>query len=161
MLRWVDGFHGGLIAGAMSALCSATLTVTWLHEMTLGELFAQAARALPAFRAAADSWALTGLGAVIYLLLAAAFGIAYALLARQRPSMWRAPASVVWGLGYGLLVWWLVNDVVVPIASVPAMQPAWEGLVATVVFYGLVLSELTVLARRRAERRAGSPLPVT
>jgi hypothetical protein len=150
MVRWIDGFYGGLLAGVTSAAFSAGVSALWLHETTAGELFAQIARGVAPFRGAPVSWALAGLGAVLYLILAVGFGIAYALLARRMRSMWRAPGSVMWGLAYGLLVWWLVNDVFVPVAGVVATQPAWEGLVGTVVFYGVVLSEATTLARRRA-----------
>jgi hypothetical protein len=151
MVRWIDGFYGGLVAGAASAVFEAVVAVAWLHDLTLSELFAQVARALPPFHGAAASWALVGLGVVLYLLLAVAFGMAYALLARRIRSMWRAPGSVVWGLCYGLLVWWLINDVVVPVTGAVDVVPPWVGLVATVLFYGVVLSEATTMALRRAE----------
>ena len=149
MVRWIDGFYGGLIAGGTSVLFYAVVAVAWLHDITIGAFFAQAARTLPPFSAAPDSVPLAGLGFVMYLLVAAAFGIAYATLARRLPSMWRAPGSVMWGLAYGLLVWWVLNDLVVPVTHVINIQPLWEGLVGTVVFYGVVLSELTTLAHRR------------
>ena len=149
MVRWIDGFYGGLIAGATSALFYAVVAVAWLHEVTLDGFFAQAAQALPPFHGAAASWALAGLGVVLYLVLAVVFGIVYALLARRLRSMWRAPTSVAWGLVYGLLVWWTINDVLVPVTGAIQMQPLWEGLVGTVVFYGVVLSELTTVAHRR------------
>jgi hypothetical protein len=149
MVRWIDGFYGGLIAGGTSALFYAVVAVAWLHDITLGGFFAQVARALPPFRGAPESVPLAGLGLVLYLLVAAAFGIAYATLARRLPSMWRAPGSVMWGLAYGLLVWWILNDVVVPVTGIVNVQPLWEGLVGTVLFYGVVLSELTTLAHRR------------
>ncbi len=149
MVRWIDGFYGGLIAGGTSALFYAVVAVAWLHDVTFGVLFAQVAQALPPFHGAPESTPLVALGVVLYLLVAAAFGIAYASLARRLPSMWRAPTSVMWGLAYGLLVWWLLNDVVVPVSGVVNVQPLWEGLVGTVLFYGVVLSELTTLAHRR------------
>jgi hypothetical protein len=149
MVRWIDGFYGGLIAGGTSALFYAVVAVGWLHDVTFGSLFGHVAEALPPFRGAPESAPLVGVGVVLYLLLAAAFGIAYASLARRLPSMWRAPSSVMWGLAYGLLVWWLLNDVLVPLTGVVNVQPLWEGLVGTVVFYGVVLSELTTLAHRR------------
>jgi hypothetical protein len=149
MVRWIDGFYGGLIAGGTSALFYAVVAVAWLHDATLGEFFAQVPQALPPFHGAPPSVPLAGLGLVLYLLVAVAFGIAYATLARRLPSMWRAPTSVLWGLAYGLLVWWILNDVVVPVAGVVNVQPLWEGLVGTVLFYGVVLSELTTLAHRR------------
>ena len=149
MVRWIDGFYGGLIAGGTSALFYAVVAVAWLHDVPLGALFAQVAQALPPFRGAPASAPLAGLGFVLYLLVAVAFGIAYAILARRLPSMWRAPTSVLWGLAYGLLVWWILNDVLVPVTGVVNVQPLWEGLVGTVLFYGVVLSELTTLAHRR------------
>ena len=149
MVRWIDGFYGGLIAGVTSAAFYAVVAVAWLHHATLGGFFAQPAQALPPFHGAPASWALTGLGAVLYLLLAASFGIVYALLARRLRSMWRAPTSVAWGLFYGLLVWWVINDVLVPASGARWDLPLWVGLVGTVVFYGVVLSELTTVAHRR------------
>ena len=149
MVRWIDGFYGGLIAGGTSALFYAVVAVAWLHDITLGAFFAQIAQALPPLRAVPASVPLAVLGFVLSLLLAAAFGVAYATLARRLPSMWRAPTSVLWGLSYGLFVWWVVNDVLVPILGVVDVQPLWEGLVGTVLFYGVVLSELTTLAHRR------------
>ena len=149
MIRWIDGFYGGLIAGGTSALFYTVVAVVWLRALTFGALFAQVAQVLPPFHGAPASAPLAALGVVLYLVAAAAFGIAYALLARRLSSMWRAPTSVMWGLAYGLFVWWVLNDVVVPVAGIPNVQPLWEGLVGTVLFYGVVLSELTTLAYRR------------
>jgi hypothetical protein len=149
MVRWFDGFYGGLIAGVTSALFYAVVAVAWLHETTLGAFFAQVAQALPPFHGAAVSTPLIGLGVVCYLLLAGAFGIVYALLARRLSSMWQAPTSVLWGLFYGLVVWWLLNDVLVPLTGALVVQPLWEGMVGTIIFYGVVLSELTTMAHRR------------
>jgi hypothetical protein len=149
MIRWIDGFYGGLIAGVTSALFYLIVTAAWLHDTTPGGFFAQIAQALPPFHGAPPLAPLVALGIVLYFLVAAAFGIVYATLARRLPSMWRAPTSVVWGLCYGLLVWWILNDVVVPVTGAVVDRPLWEGLVGTVVFYGVVLSELTTVAHRR------------
>ena len=158
MVRWIDGFYGGLVAGVTSALFYAVVAVAWLHETTLDGFFAQPALALPPFHGAAVSWALTGLGIVLYLALAAVFGIVYALLATRLPSMWRAPGSVAWGLLYGLLVWWAINDVLVPVTGAVTVQPLWEGLLGTVLFYGVVLSEMTTVAYRRGASAAALTL---
>jgi uncharacterized membrane protein YagU involved in acid resistance len=149
MVRWIDGFYGGLLAGLTSALFFTLVTVAWLHDGSLGGFFAQIAQALPPFHGAPESWALVGLGVVLYFLMSAAFGILYAAMAQRLPSMWQAPTSVAWGLFYGLLVWWLLNDVIVPLTGAVVVQPLWEGLVGTVVFYGVVLSEITAVAQRR------------
>jgi uncharacterized membrane protein YagU involved in acid resistance len=150
MVRWIDGLYGGLIAGVTSALFYAVVAVAWLHDTTLGAFFAQIAQALPPFHGAPASAALVALGVVLYFLLAAAFGIVYALLAKRFSSMWQAPTSVLWGLSYGLVVWWVLNDVLVPLTGALVVQPLWEGLVGTILGYGLVLSELTTMAHRRA-----------
>ena len=148
MVRWIDGLTGGLIAGLSSALFSALVAVAWLHDVTLTDYFAHIAQALAPFHGAPATPSLVALGVGLYFALAAAFGIIYALLARRLRSMWRAPASVVWGLCYGTLVWWFLNDVLVPLTGAVEVQPLWEGLVATVLFYGVVLSELTTMAHR-------------
>jgi uncharacterized membrane protein YagU involved in acid resistance len=150
MVRWFDGLYGGLIAGVTSAAFYAVVTVAWLHDTTLGGFFAQPAQALPPFHGAPVEPVVVTLGVVLYFLLAAAFGIVYAALARRMPSMWRAPTSVLWGAAYGLLVWFVLNDVLVPLTGAVDVQPIWEGMVGTIVFYGIVLSELTTLAHRRA-----------
>jgi hypothetical protein len=150
MVRWSDGLYGGLIAGCVSALFYTVVAVVWTHETTLAGFFAQPAQALPPFRGASASAPLAALGFVLYLLTAAALGVAYALLARRLRSMWQAPTSVLWGISYGLVVWWLLNDVLVPATGAVNVQPLWQGLVGTVLFYGVVLSELTTVAHRRA-----------
>ena len=111
MVRWSDGLYGGLIAGVTSALFYAVVAVAWLHETTLGEFFARIAQALPPLHAASAAPPVVALGVVLHFLLAGGLGIVYGLLAIRLPSMRRAPASVLWGAGYGLVVWWLLDDV--------------------------------------------------
>ncbi len=69
---------------------------------------------------------------MLYFLLAGGFGIVYGVLATRFASMRRAPGSVLWGIGYGLVVWWLLNDLVVPLTGADNVQPLWEGLLGTV-----------------------------
>ena len=149
MVRWIDGLYGGLIAGVTSALFYTVVAAAWLHDTTPPGFFARIAHGLPGFHGAGESLVLAALGALAYAVLAAGFGILYASLARRLPSMWQAPTSVLWGLFYGLLVWWAINDVLVPVSGAVVDLPLWEGLVGTVIFYGVVLSELTTLAHRR------------
>lgn len=157
MVRWFDGLYGGLIAGTTSACFSLVVAVAWLHETTFGAYFAQVAQALPPLHAAPVATPVVALGVVLYLLAAAGFGIVYALLAQRRPSMWRAPTSNLWGFTYGLFVWWILNDVVVPAAGATNVQPLWEGLVGTVLCYGTVLSEYTTIVHRRESGAAAVP----
>jgi hypothetical protein len=149
MVRWSDGLFGGLIAGVTSALFYAVVAVAWLHETTLGAFFAQIALALPPFHHAAEAPLLVALGVVLHLLVAGAFGIVYTSVAAKLRSMQQAPTSVLWGLSYGLVVWFVLNDLVVPLAAAENVQPLWEGLLGTMVFYGVVLSEYTTVVVRR------------
>ncbi len=149
MVRWSYGLYGGLIAGLTSALFYAVVTVAWLHEATLGGFFAQIAQALPPLHAAPAAAPVVGLGVVLHFLLAGGFGLVYGLLALRFGSMRAAPASLLWGLGYGLVVWWVLTDVLVPLTGAQNAQPFWEGLLGTVVCYGLVLSEATATLSRR------------
>ena len=149
MVRWIDGLYGGLIAGVTSALFYTVVAAAWLHDTTVAGFFAGIAQGLPTVQRAPQSLALAALGALGYAVVAAGFGVLYALLARRLPSMWQAPSSVLWGLFYGLLVWWAINDVLAPVSGAVVDLPLWEGLVGTVIFYGVVLSELTTLAHRR------------
>ena len=159
MVRWIDGFLGGLIAGATSAAFNAIVSVAWLHDLTLGELFAGVAQALPPFHAAPGSPPLVALGVVLYLLVGGAFGVGYAALARRLPSTYLPPTSLAWGASYGLLVWWVLKDILVPLTGATDIQPLWEGLAGTIACYGIVLSELTALAHRRKEGMVLDPSP--
>lgn len=159
MVRWNDGFYGGLIAGLTSAVFYALVAMAWLREVTFAEFFGEIAQGVPGLRGAPITVPLVAFGVVLYFALAASFGIAYAALARRLSTMWQAPTSVLWGIVYGAVVWWVLNDVVVPLTGATNIQPLWEGLVGTIVFYGIVLSELTTVAHRRASRIALTPGP--
>ncbi|MGD0052358.1 MAG: hypothetical protein ABSD03_11165 [Vulcanimicrobiaceae bacterium] len=162
MVRWIDGLIGGFVAGLTSMAFFTLVGVAWLHETTCGEFFAQTTRLVPALRDAAPSVPLTLLGAALYLALAVLLGLIYAGFAARTPSMHQLPASLVWGVVYGLAVWLLVNDVLVPATGVVSLQPLWEGLVGSIVAYGIVLSEVTAMAARRVaptEQAAAGPPP--
>ncbi len=149
MVRWIDGIAGGAVAGVTSAAFYGAVPAAWLHETTLGTFFAQLAQALPPLHGAAATPAIVALGVALHFAVAILFALGYVALAQRLRSMWRAPTSVLWGVGYGLFVWWALNDVAVPVTGAINVQPLWEGLVGTVVCYGLVLSELTTMAFRR------------
>jgi hypothetical protein len=154
MVRWSEGVVGGLIAGVTSAAFFAVVAAAWLHETTLSAFFAQIAQALPPLRRAPDGPLTVTLGIVLHFVIAVSFAIVYASLAARLRSMQKAPTSVLWGLSYGLFVWLVLNDVVVPLADADNVQPLWEGLLGTTLFYGVVLSEFTTVAIRREPRAA-------
>ena len=153
MVRWYDGLYGGLVAGFTVALFYALVAISWLHETTLGGFFAQIASGAIHTGAPLDrnAWAIA-CGVGLHFLSAAGFGIGYALAAGRIRSMVRPPFSVLWGLAYGLAVWFTINDLLVPLLGIASTQPLWEGLIADTIFYGIVISEfITVVNGRKAD----------
>lgn len=148
MVRWTDGLYGGLLAGITSA-AFYVVAANALHDPTLDRFLVDVAQTIPPLQHAPESAPLLALGVVLHFLVCAAGGIVYAQLARRFRTMWQAPASVAWGLSYGLFVFWTTNDVLVPLTGARSLQPLWVGLVGTMICYGVVLSEYTTVARRR------------
>ena len=149
MVRWSDGLYGGLIAGVTSA-AFYVVAANALHDPTLDRFLTDVAQTIPPLQHAPETGWLLALGVVLHFLVCAAGGIVYSLLARHFRGMWQAPTSVAWGLSYGLFVFWTVNDVLVPLTGARTLQPLWVGLIGTMLCYGVVLSEYTTVARRRA-----------
>jgi hypothetical protein len=153
MVRWYDGLFGGLLAGLAVVIFYFVVSVLWLHETTLGGFFAEIASGVLHGRDHLDQngWAIA-FGVSLHFLLAATFGILYSLLARRISSMWHAPTSIVWGVCFGLVVWAVISDVLVPLLGIDSTQPLWEGIVGNTLFYGFVISEfMTVMHRRQTE----------
>jgi uncharacterized membrane protein YagU involved in acid resistance len=88
-------------------------------------------------------------GLFLHFLAAAVFGIVYAVLAARFKPMWSAPTSVLSGIVYGLVMYFVAEDVTVPVLHVISYTPAWEALVGNVLFHGLVLSEYITISHRR------------
>jgi hypothetical protein len=153
MVRWSDGLFGGLLAGLVVACFYAIVGSFWVHDLSIAGFFAQIASGIIHTSQPLDQngWAIA-FGVALHFLLAAVFGIIYSFFARRIPSMWQAPFSVMWGMLYGLIVWFALNAGLVPLLGIESTQPAWEGLVGNTVFFGFVLSEfMTVMHRRQVE----------
>jgi uncharacterized membrane protein YagU involved in acid resistance len=88
-------------------------------------------------------------GLVIYFIAAAIFGILYGLVAANFKPMWKAPTSAMCGLTYGFVMYFVLEDVLVPVLGVESYLPLWEGLVGNVLFHGIVISEYITIAFRR------------
>ena len=63
--------------------------------------------------------------------------------------MWKAPTSVLCGISYGFIMYFVLEDLFVPILGVTSYQPLWEGLVGNVLFHGIVISEYITICFRR------------
>jgi hypothetical protein len=149
MVRWSDGLIGGLIAGVISALFFIIVGQQIDHDPILGDYFVRFANAVFGSRVSGLESVALLFGLFLYFIAAAIFGILYAAVAAGFRPMWKAPTSVLCGITYGLVMYFVVEDLLVPILGVRSYQPLWEGLVGNVFFHGIVISEYITIAFRR------------
>ena len=149
MVRWSDGLYGGLIGGLISAVFFIIVGMAVEHDAVFGEYFVRFAVAIFGPKAGGIGIVALLFGLFLHFFAAAVLGIIYAWVAQRFKAMWSAPTSILCGLTYGLIMYFLAEDVVVPILHVVSYQPAWEGLIGNVLFHGLVLSEYITIAHRR------------
>jgi hypothetical protein len=137
MVRWSDGLYGGLIAGLVSALFFLFVGVAIVHEPVLGEYFVR------------FSVGIFGSRMESLPLVALLFGLFYANIASRFKPSWTAPTSVLCGICYGFFMYFIAEDVTVPVLHVISYTPLWEALLGNIVFHGLVISEYITIAHRR------------
>jgi hypothetical protein len=149
MVRWSDGLYGGIIAGLVSALFFLFVGVAIVHEPVLGDYFVQFA--IGVFGDKVEAVPIVGLlfGLFLHFFSAAIFGIFYAAMAARFKPSWTAPTSVLCGIAYGLFMFFITEDVAVPIMRVASTTPLWEALLGNVFFHGVVISEYITIAHRR------------
>jgi len=148
-VRWFDGLYGGLLAGAVVAIFYGIVSVAILHDFSLAGFFADVASSVIGSHATEHSAIAVALGVGMHFLISAIFGLVYGVLSLKFRSMWHAPYSVIWGCTYGLLVWAVIANVIVPAFGIVNIMPLWEALVANVVFFGFILSEYITVIRSR------------
>lgn len=149
MVRWSDGLVGGLIAGVISALFFIIVGQQVDHDPVMGAYFVHFADAAFGSRAATLGPVALLFGLFVYFIAAAIFGILYGLVAANFKPMWKAPTSALCGITYGFIMYFVLEDVLVPVLGVTSYQPLWEGLVGNVLFHGIVISEYITIAFRR------------
>jgi len=149
MVRWSDGLYGGIIAGLVSALFFLFCGVAIVHEPVLGDYFVRFA--VGVFGSRIESVPLVGLlfGLFLHFFAAAIFGIFYANLASRFKPSWTAPTSVLCGIAYGFFMFFIAEDIAVPVMRVVSTTPLWEALIGNVFFHGVVISEYITIAHRR------------
>jgi hypothetical protein len=149
MLRWTDGVLAGLVAGVLAVLVSWWISLAFPQVAGLDVVYARwFGTTLGALRIDAPFLGLI-LGIVLYVLVSTLGGIAYGALAVAVAGTWRSPSSVIYGLLYGCALFFVLEDVLVPILEVSSRQPLWVGLVCDVIVQGIVVSEAVTLAHRR------------
>jgi hypothetical protein len=149
MVRWSDGLYGGLIAGVVSAFFFLFCGAAIIHEPVVGEYFVRFA--VGVFGSRIESFPIVALlfGLFLHFVTAAFFGILYANMASRFKPSWTAPTSVLCGILYGFFMYFIAEDVAVPVMHVISYTPLWEGLIGNVFFHGVVISEYITIAHRR------------
>ena len=148
MVRLLDGVYGGLIAGFIAAIFFLIAGNSIDHQPVFGDYFVRFATPVLGRFAGNVPLALV-VGLLLHFIAAVFFGVLYAGIAGRVKAMWSAPTSVVCGVTYGLVMYFVAEDLVVPILGVTSVTPLWEGLVGNVVFHGIILSEFITIAHRR------------
>lgn len=149
MVRWSDGLFGGLIAGLVSALFFLFCGIAITHEPVLGGYFVDFA--VGVFGSKIESLPVIALlfGLFLHFGAAAFFGIFYASMASRFKPSWTAPTSVLCGITYGFFMFFIIEDVTVPVLHVTSYTPLWESLIGNIFFHGVVISEYITIAHRR------------
>ena len=147
--RWTTGLYGGLAAGIVFLLFVFIVRGAIFHDTTLAQWFAFLASAFLGDKANPSSLLVDAFGAGLHFLGSAICGIVYASMARVFPSMIRSPSSLVWGLAYGLAIWAVLANVIVPVFGMTDTQALWEALVGSAVFYGWPISETVAFMAHR------------
>ena len=149
MVRWSDGLYGGLIAGLVSAIFFLVAGTTTAEHTVFGDYFVRFTIAL--FGPKAENLGIIALlfGLFLHFVAAAMFGIFYAIIAGRFKPAWKAPTSVLCGICYGLFMYFVAEDVVVPVLHVVSYTALWEALVGNVIFHGIIVSEYITIAFRR------------
>lgn len=149
MVRWSDGLYGGLIGAFVSALFFIIIGSAVEHDAMFGEYFVRFAVGI--FGSKAENIGIIALlfGLFLHFFAGAILGVCYALVAQRVKPMWTAPGSIMSGIIFGFIMFFIAEDVVVPVLHVISYQPAWEGLVGNVFFHGLIVSEYITIAHRR------------
>jgi hypothetical protein len=146
--RWTTGLYGGLAAGVVFLLFVFVVRGAFLHDTTLADWFAFLASAFLG-ASAKPSLFVDAFGAGLHFLGSAVCGMLYAFFARLIPGMIRSPGSLIWGLLYGLAIWAVLANVVVPALGMTDTQPLWQALVGSAVFFGWPISETIALLAQR------------
>jgi hypothetical protein len=140
------GLVVGLFSGAAMALVWMVLTGIFRHDFF--EPMRLVASGAWGYSATEGSTGAVALGVVVHLLVAAAYGVIYAALARKLP----ASKGVFAGLLYGFVVYLFMRYAIIPWVAPPLVTRVtpWILLVSHLV-YGLLLG--VSLPMRRSVRR--------
>jgi hypothetical protein len=147
---WYHGLYGGLVGGTAALALFWIAGATWTRDIPGTEWARLIAAVVLGARASEPTALVVTVGIVLHFLVAAGLGVLYATIARVVPRLTRPPVSAISGFLFGALVWYVLANVVVPIAGVPNVVPLWEGLLVSVLGYGFAVSEVVSVLRPRS-----------
>ena len=148
-VTWTDGLFGGLFAGTIHAVFWIVVEAVWLRDMSIAEVFQTISSALLGPKAFTLGWISVVLGIALHFLIAAAFGFIYVSFAKRLRFMTVVPYSGMCGVLYGLMVWFFMANVIIPLFHVENVERLWAAIVGHTLCYGFALSEFITLAHRR------------
>lgn len=154
-IRWSDGVYAGLVAAAVFG-CYFMLVDSLIYRLPWSLAFTTLGSAVLGPKlSAGGGWPVLTLGIGLFLLIGAIAGIGYALLAIRFPGLAETPGSAIGGILYGLLLWVVYMDVLMPLSwlNTTAVQPWVETVPGAALFFGFPLCEyLTVVKARSAQQ---------
>jgi hypothetical protein len=140
---------GGLVAGTLD-IAYACLFWALKCGVPMRRIFQSVAAGLLGKASFEGGAATAALGLGLHLLIATAMSVTYYLVARRWPILWQRP--LLCGAGYGLLLYAIMNDVVVPLSAAGpgSKDPLWIGL--SVAVHALLIGIPIALFTRRAQQ---------
>ncbi len=147
--RWYHGLYAGLAGGALSLAIFWLAGAFWVRDIPLDVWARLVASTVLGTRESLPSGMFVAIGIGLHFVAAAICGIAYAAIARRVPVLATTPVSAFSGLVYGALVWYALANGIVPATGTANIIPLWEGLLASIVGFGFVISEIVTVLRPR------------
>ncbi len=151
---WIYVVTGGLIAGTLDI---AYACVFWAVKANVParRIFQSVAAGLLGDATFEGGAATAALGLALHFFIATSMSLAYYLVAIRRPALIRRP--VAYGIGYGLLLYVVMNYIVVPLsaANIGPKDPLWIAL--TIVVHALLIGVPIALYARRAVQHGPAP----
>ncbi|HEX6107241.1 MAG TPA: hypothetical protein VFZ26_16765 [Gemmatimonadales bacterium] len=146
---------GGLLAGLLD-IVYACLFWAVKAGVPARRILQSIAAGLLGAASYAGGWRTAALGLLLHFCIAVSMAVAYYLVARRVPLLWRRPLAC--GAVYGLLLYAIMNYVVVPLSAAGrgSSDPLWIALTVAVhaLLIGIPIALFTRLALRAAPARA-------
>jgi len=148
-VSWVDGLYGGLFAGMIHAGFWIVVDALVLHDMTVSEVFTAIAAPILGSTSSALGMPAVILGVCLHFMTAITFGFIYAWFAARIRLMTIVPFSGLFGITYGLFVYYVMTFLVIPILHVNNVERWWAAIIGHTLCYGFSLSEFITTAHKK------------